>query len=127
MLFRSLRAATLSAVSASRTRRGRTRWIGAGAALAAAALLAIWISPVAPTSPVSAVVAVVDSAPAIAADPGALAADRAVSEFDAIDAAARELQSALNAAPADAELQAFLASVTAQRAELLRRVQAAKT
>lgn len=123
----SLRGATLRAVGSARTRRGSTRWIGAGLALAAAALLAIWVASGTPTVPATVAVAVADSAPAVATDPGALAADRAVSEFHAIDAAARELQSALDAAPADAELQAFLASVTAQRAELLRRVRDAKT
>jgi hypothetical protein len=43
-------------------------------------------------------------------------------EFEALDEAAREIQSALAASPNDPELRQFLAAINARRAELERRV-----
>lgn len=54
-----------------------------------------------------------------------LAAQRAQAEFRELDAAAREIESALAGSPADVELRAYLSSVRARRDELSRRVKEA--
>lgn len=122
-----VRDATLAAIRRQPAISVRGRWI-VSAIIAAAALLAFVTLPewrrtrnavfvsaphnsVIPTGPV----------------PATLATDIAKTEFQAIDAAERELLTALAAAPADAQLRAFLTSVKAQREELRRRVEAART
>ncbi len=125
----TLRDATLAAVATrSRTRRARVMALRGTAMLAAAAMLVVWLvprgGPEVPSSVVTSSADTMAQAPLDAAD---LAAARATSEFDALDAATREIRAALEASPSDAQLQAFLASVTAQRAELMRRVRDAKT
>jgi Putative zinc-finger len=129
-----LRAFTLHAVATdARARRTRSTWLTGVAALAAAAMLAFWLVPRASTVVPNAVdtnvlaTNAVDTMMQATVDAGALAAARATSEFDALDAATRELRTALDASPADPELQAFLKSVTAQREQLLRRVRDAKS
>ncbi len=51
-----------------------------------------------------------------------LASDRARSEFESLDAAAREIEGALQASPGDAELRVYLSAVRARRSELAQRV-----
>ncbi len=124
-----LRASTLQAVATqTRARRWRSTWLASAGVLAAAAALAFWLVPRGSTVAPSGVArAGADTMSPATVDAGAHAAARATSEFDAIDAAARELRTALDASPADPELRAFLASVTAQREQLQRRVQDAKS
>ncbi len=120
-----LRDVTLAVVRQRRARSTRYKWFAGGLMAAAAVIAALMIPRGTSTGPV--VVASGDSlvrSPVLAT---ALAADHATTEFEAIDAAERELRTAIAAAPADAQLHAFLASVTAQREELRRRVEAAHT
>ena len=117
------RERTLAAVRRRRAAR-RAPWWG-GALAAAAAVTAFAIGPWrgderGSTTP--AAVAVVEVAGDSAPSPATIAAARSASEFEALDAAARELQQALDATPDDDELRDFLASVRARRAELAQRV-----
>jgi len=112
----ALRAKALTAVRRIRwIRRGRV-W-GAGIAIAAAAVLVLSTTP-APDSGVP-------SAPGKTSS--VLAIDRAQPEFDALDRAARELESALLEAPDDPALRGFLATVNERRAALSRQVKDAAT
>ncbi len=124
----TLRQATLAAVSARRAQTSsRRRWVGS-AVLAAAAGFVFWIVPMRPTRPESAaVLSGIDSTARTDSTPERLAATRARPEFEALDSAAQELQRAIAASPGDSQLRAFLASVTSQRSELQRCVQAAKS
>ncbi len=54
-----------------------------------------------------------------------LASDRARTEFESLDAAAREIEGALQASPDDEQLRAYLSSVRARRGELMLRVREA--
>ncbi len=122
-----LRAVTLAAVEQTRVQRTRRRWV-VGAALAAAALITIVALPrLARVAAPGTVASAPHVAPRDQSLAGVLATERAVTEFNAIDAAARELRAALDAAPGDAQLRAFLASVTSQREQLRRRVEDART
>jgi vacuolar-type H+-ATPase catalytic subunit A/Vma1 len=123
-----LRAATLADVARRRARRTRVRWFGGTVAIAAAAALVL--VAVSSRMPVPAAIASANARNTSARDQsaaGKLAAARALSELEAIDAASRELQSALAERPADQQLRAFLSSVTAQRDELQRRIRDAST
>ncbi|MBC7840875.1 MAG: zf-HC2 domain-containing protein [Gemmatimonadaceae bacterium] len=122
-----VRDATLAAIRRKPAISVRGRWI-ASAILAAAAALAFVTLPEWRRSRAAAYVAapqdtLVRTGPAATT----LATDRAKTEFQAIDAAERELLSAIAVAPDDAQLRAFLTSVKAQREELRRRVEAAHT
>ena len=124
-----LRMQTLAAVRARSTARSAARrwWAGGIAAAAAVVVLTLGVvrsvthrsSDLADVAPAGAAVAVVDGPAATAAT---LAVRSSRGEFAALDEAARELEAALAATPDDAELRAFLASVTARRAELERQV-----
>ncbi len=120
-----LRDVTLAAVRQRRAQSTQYKWL-AGGLMAAAAVIAVLMIPRG-TRAGPGVVASGDSLVRSPVSATALAADRATTEFEAIDAAERELRTAIAAAPADAQLRAFLASVTAQREELRRRVEAAHT
>ncbi len=124
----ALRQATLAAVAARRARTSsRRQWVGA-ALLGAAAGVVFWIVPQRPTRPESAtVMSGIDTSARTDSTPERLAATRARPEFEALDSAAQELQRAIEASPGDPQLRAFLASVTSQRSELQRCVQAAKS
>lgn len=118
-----VRERTLAAVRRRRAARRAPWWGGALAAAAAAALFVAgpWrdgAGDVAGPPPVTVAQAAPDSAPS----PATIAAARSASEFEALDAAARELQQAIDAAPGDDELRDFLAAVRARRAELAQRV-----
>jgi predicted anti-sigma-YlaC factor YlaD len=124
----ALRDATLRAVaSAPQPHIARRRWFVAAAGMAAAALFAIWSGALRPRTDGRPVVIAANDSAALTVDAATLAAARATTEFDAIDAAERELRDALAAAPTDRELQAFLEAVAAQRAALLQRVKDART
>lgn len=133
-----LRKDTLRAVASSRTARSASRtwmWAGGVTTMAAAALVFIVMRGTIPSdgSPGAvdsargpdAVFADMDEVPARARVAARLADQEARSEFAALDAAAREIEAALAAAPADRELRAYLSSVRARRDELARRVKAA--
>ena len=123
--LRAVRERRAQAVTSSRERR---RWFGAFTGLAAAALLAIAVfsSRRTPVAAADTTLAVAlpdgrDTAMQLMAD--VLSADsEARTEFAALDAAAAELRSAMEGAPNDPELRAFLAAVTDRRAELAQRV-----
>ena len=122
------RATTLMAVATRRAQRARTRWLGVAGALAAAALVVtISLPGPGPGHRGAVTSATNDTAPQGEMTAAQIAAAHAATEFEAIDAATRELQRALDAAPADQELRAFLASVSAQREQLQRRVRDART
>jgi hypothetical protein len=138
----TLREDTLRAVAvargasprrAARTMRVPWAWAGGITSIAAAALVYVVTQRVEPTRP-----DVIDSTrrPVVATAPDTevpsrervaarLADQEAQSEFAALDAAGKELEAALAAAPADRELRAYLSSVRARRDELARRVKAA--
>lgn len=123
-----LRATTLTVVATRRRHKARTRWLGVAGALAAAALIVtITLTGRGPAHRGAEASAARDTAPPRELTAEQVAAARAATEFEAIDAAARELQQALDVAPADEELRAFLASVSAQREQLQRRVRDART
>ena len=136
-----MREQTLSAVAARRESENAKlnarvrvsgvrpmRWVAAGAAIAAAAVLMIVVRPrekqaqrvYADSSKAAAVV--VDTASS-----AGMADERARPEFTALDNAARELRAALVATPDDAQLREFLATVNARRGELERRVKDARS
>jgi len=111
-------------------------WRGplAGGALlaAAAALLLIARSPSTSEPQADSTRASLDRPPALSYDGNAameraarLASDRAQAEFESLDAAAREIEGALQVSPADAELRAYLSAVRARRGELMQRVKEA--
>ncbi len=54
-----------------------------------------------------------------------LASDQARTEFESLDAAAREIERALQSSPGDAQLRAYLSAVRARRGELMQRVKEA--
>lgn len=116
------RERTLAAVRRPRLMRHVPLW---GGALAIAAAVTVFVAgpwrdgtPATSAAPVS----VVAEAGERGQSPAEIAAARSASEFEALDAAARELQQALDAAPDDDELRDFLASIRARRAELAQRV-----
>lgn len=137
----ALRTQTLAAIAARREngmsprsanpRAGDVRsmrWVGAAAAVAAAALFVVIVRP----GEKQAQRVYADSSRTIVAgidtsSSGGLADNRAQPEFTALDDAARELRAALVATPDDAQLREFLATVNARRAELERRVKDAKS
>ncbi len=123
--LRAVRERRAQAASSSRERR---RWIGALTGLAAAAVLVIAVFssrrgpvPVADTTLAVALPDGRDSAMQLTPDISA-ADSEARTEFAALDAAAAELRSALEGAPNDPELRAFLSAVIDRRAELAQRV-----
>ena len=138
----TLREDTLRAVAAARGGSSRQavrplrvpwKWAGGITAIAAAALVYVVTQRADPTQP-----SLIDSTrnPAVATAPDTevssreravarLADQEAQSEFAALDAAGKELEEALAAAPTDRELRAYLSSVRARRDELARRVKAA--
>lgn len=122
----ALRDVTLAVVRQRRAQSAQRKWLGGGL-IAAAAVIAVLMIPRGTRRGPEVVASSGDSLARRPESATALAADRATTEFEAIDAAERELRSAIEAAPADAQLRAFLASVTAQREELRRRVEAAHT
>jgi anti-sigma factor RsiW len=131
-LPQQIRLATLTAVAQRQRQRTQRRWLGgtliAAAAAAAAAIVAVpRIANRTHTIPAAAVATRTDTAPPDASPAGRIAAARAMTEFNALDAAAQELQSALVATPNDAELRTLLAAVHSRRDELRRRVEAANT
>ena len=122
----ALREATLAGVRARRAQSTQRKWLGGGL-IAAAAVFAVLTIPRLTRGGAGVVASSGDSLVRPPASAAALAADRATTEFEAIDAAERELRTAIAAAPEDAQLRAFLASVNAQREDLRRRVEAAHT
>ena len=123
-----LRAPVLQAVLARKRRSRATLLARASAVVGIAALTAFMLRPTLK----QAQLVVADSSSVTAANlaPGgehSPADERAESEFTALDAAARELQSAIARSPGDAQLNAFLQSVTARRAELRQRVKDARS
>lgn len=100
------------------------RPVVAVAALAAAATLYVTTSR-APSREPSRTIAS-DPAPAATVDAvvaaSTLASQQAASEFRSLDAAAQELEAALEAAPDDREMRAYLDAVQARRAELAEKV-----
>ena len=138
----SLREDTLRAVASARA--GSTRrvarsvrapwaWTGGITAIAAAVLVYVVTQRQDPAQPLvsdstpSAVVATtpLDEVPSRERAAARLADQEAQSEFAALDAAGKELEEALAAAPTDRELRAYLSAVRARRDELARRVKAA--
>lgn len=118
-----LRASTLAAVQRRRQSRGRAfRWqlggIAAAAAIAAIMLNAPAWREDAASTPTIAMASDAD----LATTPSNLATRKSQGEFEALDQAAREIESALAVAPDDAELRQFLAAINARRAELEQRV-----
>ena len=122
----ALRSQVLGAVAQQRRRRRRSQWVRAGAAIGAAALLAIMLWPAPASAPRSEARPASMPAAEFSAR-SASAEDRARSEFRALDDAARELEAALARTPGDLELGAFLRSVNDQRAALRRQVQDARS
>ncbi len=113
----------------------RLRWAG-GVLLAVAATVLVFItqrqdpsSAPGASGPVSTVAAdtprAVDPAMTAMQAVASFAEAEARPEFVALDAAARELEAALAAAPGDRELRAFLTAVRSRRDELSRRVKEA--
>lgn len=134
------RANVLAAVTppARRTQSGAriASWRGplAGGALlaAAAALLLIARSPSTSEPQGDSARASRDRLPDLSYDGNAameraarLASDRAQAEFESLDAAAREIEGALQVSPGDADLRAYLSTVRARRGELMQRVKEA--
>jgi len=119
-----LRARTLSAVHERKRARPRSHvWqYGGFAAAAAIVAMVLFNAPVLSDwkAPSASPVAAGDSLAATSA--AVLATRSSRGEFEALDEAAREIQSALAAAPNDPELRQFLAAINARRAELERRV-----
>jgi anti-sigma factor RsiW len=129
-LPQQIRLATLTAVAQRQRQRTQRRWLGGTLIAAAAAAAIVAVPRVANRThaiPAAAVATRTDTAPTDASPAGRIAAARAMTEFNALDAAAQELQSALVATPNDAELRILLAAVHTRRDELRRRVEAANT
>ena len=130
-VMRAITAPRDTTVVSVRSRAART-WRGTVVLAAAAVLvLATWnrwsppsISPA--TAPVNAPVATesIDENSASRSS-RQLADNEARSEFAELDAAAREIETALTSSPDDAELRAYLSSVRARRDELASRVKRA--
>ncbi len=124
-----LRTRTMAAVQARRQQRVRPRWWGGAMMLATAAALTLLVVR---SREKSAQRVVADTTVAMTAALDTTTVDglvdaRARPEFTALDAAAAELQDALDSSPDDAELRRFLASVRARRDELARRVKDARS
>ena len=118
-----LRARTLAAVAERRVKRTRSFGWQLGGFAAAAAIVAIVLlnaPEVRKSTPPASTAAVASSE--LATTPTMLATRSSRGEFEALDEAAREVQSELAKAPQDPELRQFLASIIARRAELERRV-----
>jgi len=144
----AVRGPVLAAISArphstqSRTAVARTavariaslRWpITGGALLAAAAAIFFARSPRTSELRTESTRASIDS-PAMAPSyngnaamesASRLASDQARTEFQSLDAAAREIERALQSSPGDAQLRAYLSAVRARRGELMQRVKEA--
>lgn len=120
-----LRARTLSAVVSRGRGRRAVRWVQGMALLAAASLAIVTLRPREKRAQPVHGNSVQDTLRR--SDGAASALARAQSEFQALDDATRELQSALATAPNDRQLGAFLTSVNARRAELERRVKDARS
>ncbi|MES2521799.1 MAG: zf-HC2 domain-containing protein [Gemmatimonadota bacterium] len=140
-----LRSATLAAVGSGAdaplvrsisASRGARRWRigGSVAALAAAAALALMVSRRDTTDtygPEGVVPRTLDTASAafggnpVQQGAARLASEGARAEFESLDAAAHEIEQALQAAPDDPELRSYLSSVRARRDELAQRVKQA--
>jgi hypothetical protein len=118
-----LRARTLAAVAQRHVKHTRTLKLQLGGFAAAAAIVAIVLMN-APTLQKSAQQApsVAVTTTELATTPTTLATRSSRGEFEALDEAAREIQTELAKAPEDPELRQFLASIIARRAELERRV-----
>ena len=134
------RANVLAAVTppARRTQSGAriASWRGplaVGALLAAAAALLLMARSPGTSAPQGDTArASLDTLPASSYDGNAamqraarLASDRAQAEFELLDAAAGEIEGALQVSPSDAELRAYLSAVRARRGELIQRVKEA--
>jgi hypothetical protein len=119
-----IRERTLAAVHERKRARPRSHvWQYGGFAAAAAIVAMVLINapatrdPIAPSSPSLA------GADSLATTSAFVLATRSSrGEFEALDEAAREIQSALASTPDDPELRQFLAAIQARRAELERRV-----
>ena len=112
-------------------RTGSWRWPIAGGTLlaAAAALVLVARAPSAPEPREDSARASISSPPvptnggnAAMARAARLASDRARTEFESLDAAAREIEGALQTSPSDTELRAYLSAVRARRRELTQRI-----
>ncbi len=123
----ALRRQTLSAVTARRRARRSTRWLGATGMVAAAMFAVFILRPREKQAQLITADSTTVAARALSVDSSSLAESRAQSEFTALDAAARELESALSQTPSDPQLSLFLASVRARRSELERRVKDARS
>lgn len=118
-----LRASTLAAVQRRKeTRRSSSRWrLGGIAAAAAVTAMVLINAPNAREASPTPMIAVTSDTD-LATTPSTLATMKSRSEFEALDDAAREIESALANAPQDPELRDFLAAINARRAELEQRV-----
>ncbi len=103
----AVRQAVLDRITASRSPARQRRW------WVPAAIAATLVIGFAVTRPASKSAMIPRSA-----NPAAIAASRADGEFTRLDAARREIEAALRASPGDADLEAALARLDAQRRQL---------
>lgn len=109
-----LRATTLGAVTARRAASRRRRWIVTGAVAVSAAMVLLAIQPAGKRA---------QDVPGGASI--LYATERAKPEFEALNAAAAEVDAALRAQPDDAALRAFKGTIEERRSAIARQIREA--